>query len=97
MLQLLFYGIWKLFSWALQLFSLAMFVYVLMSWFPGAYNSKLGRILERVVGPYLEWFRRFVPPIVGVDLSPILAFAVVYLFDRAINILYFNIVTRLFS
>lgn len=44
----------------------------LMSWLPGAYESKLGRFVGRLVQPFLDIFR-FIPAIGGIDFSPLVA------------------------
>jgi YggT family protein len=56
-----------------ELYSLAIVVYVLMSWFPGAQQSKFGEILGKICDPYLDFFDRFIPPIAGISFSPIVA------------------------
>ena len=33
-------------------------VYALLSWFPGAYDTSLGRIIRQIVQPILAPFRR---------------------------------------
>lgn len=56
-------------------YSLLIFAYILMSWFPirGAIYD-LYTVIGSVVEPYLGLFRRFVPVMGNVDFSPILAF-----------------------
>jgi uncharacterized protein YggT (Ycf19 family) len=51
--------------------------YVLMSWFPvsGAF-ADLYRVLASVCEPYLALFRRFIPPIGALDISPMVAILV---------------------
>ncbi|WP_461213509.1 YggT family protein [Lacticaseibacillus sp. GG6-2] len=93
MIQQLIFWIWRLLTWVLDAYSLAIAVFVLMSWFPGAYESRLGQWLGRIVDPYLAWFRRFIPAIAGMDFSPLLAFGVIYLFQKAINIIFFAVVS----
>ncbi len=51
----------------------AIIVYILMSWFPGARESSFGRILGKIVEPYLEPFRKIIPPLGMIDISPIVA------------------------
>lgn len=55
-----------------QLYSLAILIYVLMSWFPDAYETKLGGFLARICEPYLSLFN-FIPPIFGISFAPIVA------------------------
>ena len=52
-----------------QLYSLAILISVLMSWFPGAYETKLGEFLARICEPYLSLFN-FIPPIFGISFAP---------------------------
>lgn len=59
-------------------YSLVIFVYVMMSWFPaGGVVSDIYNALGRICEPYLGLFRRFIPPIGGmVDISPVVALLV---------------------
>ncbi|MCM3759373.1 YggT family protein [Alkalihalobacillus oceani] len=63
----------------MYLYSFLIIGYILLSWFPNARESSLGQFLGRVVEPYLEPFRRFVPPLGMIDLSPIVAIIVLNL------------------
>ncbi|MGI6105789.1 MAG: YggT family protein [Raoultibacter sp.] len=61
------------------MYSMIIFVYVLMSWFP--MNNKIVvdvyEFLGKICDPYLNLFRKFIPPIGGtVDISPIVALLV---------------------
>lgn len=62
------------------IYTLLIFVRILMSWIPRMpYNQLLNtvvRFVEDVTDPYLELFRRFIPPIGMVDISPIVALLV---------------------
>jgi YggT family protein len=63
------------------------FVRILLSWVPRMpYNRYLRAtvgFIEEVTDPYLNVFRRFIPPLGGggfaLDLSPMLAMALVYI------------------
>ncbi|MBO9130249.1 YggT family protein [Bacillus sp. 165] len=60
----------------LQLFNIyyyVIIVYILLSWFPGARDSSFGYFLARITEPFLEPFRRFIPPLGMIDISPIVA------------------------
>ena len=57
-----------------QGYSFLMFVWVLLSWIPDLRFSGFYRFLDRLFVPFLEPFRRIVPPINGIDISPILGF-----------------------
>ncbi|UJF36302.1 YggT family protein [Paenibacillus hexagrammi] len=47
--------------------------YILLSWFPNARESFIGDLLGKVVEPYLRPFRKIIPTIGFIDLSPIVA------------------------
>jgi uncharacterized protein YggT (Ycf19 family) len=58
-------------------YGILIIVYVLMSWFPiSGILEDLHRVLASIVEPYLGLFRRIIPPIGMVDISPIVALLV---------------------
>lgn len=62
-----------------DVYTMIIFVYVLMSWIPSSTGiiADIYRVLGKVCDPYLNLFRRFIPPIGGmVDISPIVALLV---------------------
>jgi len=69
----------NLLLFALNLYSWAIIIYILMSWFPGARESSFGEMLGKICEPYLEIFRRFIPPLGMIDFSPIVAIIVLSL------------------
>ncbi|MCP3742750.1 YggT family protein [Rossellomorea sp. BNER] len=58
----------------IEIYSWALIIYILMSWFPNARETAIGQFLARICEPYLEPFRRFVPSLGMIDISPIVAF-----------------------
>uniref|UniRef100_A0A7S0ZBV6 Uncharacterized protein n=1 Tax=Timspurckia oligopyrenoides TaxID=708627 RepID=A0A7S0ZBV6_9RHOD len=46
---------------------------ILLSWFPGLQNQPLLRPIYTICDPFLNVFRGVIPPIFGLDLSPIIA------------------------
>jgi YggT family protein len=60
----------------ISVYSTVLVVYILMSWFPNARETSIGRFLARICEPYLDPFRRIVPPIAMIDFSPIVALLV---------------------
>lgn len=56
-----------------EFYSIALIIYILMSWIPSAYESAVGRFLAKICDPYLDFFRKFIPPIGMIDVSPIVA------------------------
>lgn len=50
-------------------------VRILLSWFPNIdWYSQPFAVLSQLTDPYLNLFRRIIPPLGGIDFSPILAF-----------------------
>jgi YggT family protein len=75
------YRIVEIYTWAL-------IIYILMSWFPNARETAIGKFLSRICEPYLEPFRKIVPSIGMIDISPIVAFIVLRLAQSGILELY---------
>ena len=68
----------------LRIYSFCIVVWCLSSWITVS-NDSFNRILEgigKIVEPYLSVFRRVIPPISGIDLSPIVALFVLNLVGR---------------
>lgn len=57
-------------------YSWALIIYILLTWFPGARESVIGQFLARICEPYLEPFRKIIPPLGMIDISPIVAILV---------------------
>ena len=67
---------------------LLILVYILLSWIPvGASGvvEPVRRFLHEVCEPYLRLFRRIIPPLGPLDLSPIVAIVVLTVGERVIN------------
>lgn len=62
-----------------------MFIYFLMSWFPGARESKIGQFLARIFEPILEPFRRIIPPIGMFDISSLVGLFHFPICDESFN------------
>lgn len=71
-----------------QLYSLALLVYVLISWFPAAQGSKLAEILGRLCEPYLSIFDRFVPTIGGISFSPVVGLIALQFIQNGFNYIF---------
>ena len=57
----------------LRIYLFVILIYVVMSWIsPGTYNPAVG-LLASIAEPALKPFRRLIPPIAGLDLSPLFA------------------------
>ena len=61
----------------LNFYQILIIIYVLMSWFPTrGILYEVYSVLGSVVEPYLGIFRRFIPPMGGLDFSPLVAILV---------------------
>ncbi len=72
----------RLINLMLWFYTVSIFVYVLMSWLTNAAYSPIGRMLAELNEPLLGPVRRLLPPIGGLDLSPLL----VLIFIQAIRV-----------
>ena len=54
---------------AVDIYSLLLVAFAVMSWFPGAYESSLGRWIVALVKPVLAPLQRLPLQIAGLDLS----------------------------
>lgn len=69
---------------------LLIFAYIVASWIPGGASPTLERVrqfLYDVCEPYLRLFRRFLPPLGPLDLSPIVAVFSLVILERLVNAL----------
>ncbi len=58
----------------LNIYLLLLFVRILLSWFQTAgWAQQAMSFLSPITDPYLNIFRSFIPPLGGIDFSPILA------------------------
>lgn len=82
--------IYNILSQLVNIYTLVICVYVLMSWIPfkSGIIADIDDILGRICDPYLNLFKKIIPPIGGmVDISPILAIIVLQLIMRVLYIL----------
>jgi len=71
----------------IYVYGLLLFAYILLSWIRLPYSptlNRLQRFLYDVCEPYLRIFRRVIPPLGALDLSPIVAFVVLILVEQLI-------------
>lgn len=62
-----------------------LFIRVLLTWFPNVnWSSQPFSALSQVTDPYLNVFRSIIPPMGGMDFSPMLAFLVLSLLQRTL-------------
>lgn len=57
-----------------QIYTLMLFARILTSWLPELHEYRIVKFICHYTDPYLNFFRRFIPPLGMIDISPILAF-----------------------
>jgi YggT family protein len=68
-------------------YTILILLYVLFSWVQLPYNLWVGRIrtfLHDTVEPYIGLFRRVIPPLGGIDLSPMVALFALFVIQRIV-------------
>lgn len=60
--------------WAYNIYLWFLIIRIVGSWFPAFAHQQWMRFIAFYTDPYLNLFRRFIPPLGGMDLSPLLAF-----------------------
>ena len=69
-------------------YTLLIFAYILTSWIRLPYSPTLNRVqrfLYDVCDPYLRIFRRFIPPLGPLDLSPMVAIIVLFVLSNVLT------------
>ena len=69
---------------SLALYSLLIFMRIIFSWVMVSYSNRLMRFLVNTTEPFMGPLRRMVPPVGRFDISPIVAFIILWLFQAAI-------------
>lgn len=91
--------IYTVINYIIWIYSLLLVIDAIMSWLPFLANSSLGQLLNKIINPYLNLFRR--GPIerlaysTGIDVSPILGIFVLYFIQTYVLRWIFNIIIRL--
>jgi YggT family protein len=82
------YSIANILMMVVNFYVLIIIVWCILSWF-GNLNGKgiindVYRALDTIVAPFINLFRRFIPPMGGMDFSPIIAILLLQLVARFI-------------
>ncbi len=68
----------------ISIYVLLIFMRIIFSWGMISYSNRLMRFLVDATEPLLAPLRRMIPPLGGWDISPIVAFLILWLFQAAI-------------
>ncbi len=81
------YTVVRLVQSLFNFYNILILAYCLMSWFPirsGGIMEDISYALRTLVEPYLGIFRRLIPPMGGIDWSPVIAILVLSLLENLV-------------
>lgn len=81
------YTLVQLINTLFNFYSTLIVVYCLMTWIPmkpGGLLEDIAAVLDSICGPWLNLFRRFIPPMGGVDFSPVVAIIALQIVQRLV-------------
>ncbi len=81
---LLVLALGELVSTALMIFIVAIIIQAVLSWIQSASYNPFTVVLYQLTTPVLRPFRSLLPPVSGIDLSPMVALLVLYLLRMAV-------------
>lgn len=76
--------VYKFVSYLFTFYYYAIFAYILMSWVPQIRNTFIGDFLTAICEPFLKLFRKIIPPVGMLDISPIAAVFALGLIQRLV-------------
>jgi YggT family protein len=77
----------RLINLAFTLYSLAFIARALLSWFRISYYHPVARVLIRITEPLLAPLRRYIPPVGGLDFTPMVALLILWLVEQLLQLL----------
>lgn len=83
------YYICNVISYLIWIYSILLVIDAITSWLPFLANSVVGRLLNKIIDPYLNLFRR--GPIgklafsTGIDISPVIGIFILYMIQDLIQ------------
>lgn len=73
--------------WIFRTYTVLLVMRIALSWFPNLHQYRFSHFVKFYTDPYLNIFRKIIPPIGGMlDISPMLAFFVLQFVEK----LFFN-------
>lgn len=74
--------IFKFILFVVEIYYFGMIIYFFTSWVPSIRETKIGYFLAKIYEPFLQPFRKVIPPIGIIDISSIAAIFVLVLFQK---------------
>ncbi|HDC7995327.1 YggT family protein [Staphylococcus aureus] len=76
--------IFKFILFVVEIYYFGMIIYFFTSWAPSIRETKVGYFLAKIYEPFLQPFRKVIPPIGIIDISSIAAIIVLVLFQKGL-------------
>ncbi|GAB5638775.1 YggT family protein [Staphylococcus aureus] len=76
--------IFKFILFVVEIYYFGMIIYFFTSWVPIIRETKVGYFLAKIYEPFLQPFRKVIPPIGIIDISSIAAIIVLVLFQKGL-------------
>ena len=76
---LFIFSVVDLLALLVNVFLFGIFIQAILSWVGGANYNPIGALLNQLTAPILRPFRNMIPPVSGMDLSPMAAIIAIYL------------------
>lgn len=73
-------------SLIINLLILFVFLHAVGSWIPSIRENKFYTTLDRLISPLLDPIRKLVPPVSGLDFSPLLLLFILYLIKHLLKL-----------
>lgn len=67
-----------------NVYMIMLFVRILGSWVPEIQQYRFMQFISFYTDPYLNFFRRFIPPLGMIDISPIIAFLALSVIEQTL-------------
>lgn len=87
-----YFWVYKFIIYLFNFYEYSMLAYILTSWVPQIKNNFIVEFLEVICEPYLKLFRKFIPPIGMLDISPVVALIVLSVIQNLLIALLFKTV-----
>ncbi|NGX43282.1 MAG: hypothetical protein K940chlam7_01577 [Chlamydiae bacterium] len=68
-----------------MIYMIMLFVRILGSWLPELQQYRFMHFISFYTDPYLNFFRRFIPPLGVIDFSPLIAFLCLGFIERLVK------------
>ena len=85
-----YFWVYKFVKYLFNFYEYSLLAYILISWVPQIKNNIIVEFLEAICEPYLKVFRKIIPPLGMLDISPVAALVVLSVIENLIITLLFK-------